>query len=389
MKRLSLQWRITLLTVLLIGAACVSMKLLLCASGLHYMDSIGSFIQDYGSAAVEGDPAFFDPELAGMNEDVTIVIHGAKTSFCTTNWYITAAVTVLSGVLAYFVSGRALKPLRSFASQVEKVQLNNLADMKIDEDVLPEFRQFSRSFNQMLERLNNAFAAQRQFTGNAAHELRTPLALMQAQLELFCAEHPDMLPETADFLSLLQEQTERLSQMTKTLLEMSNLQQVDRNESIQLAPMVEEIFTDLTPLAEKSGITLELTGDGVMTGSDALIYRMIFNLTENAIKYNRPDGSVQVCITQEPEKLLILVSDTGRGIPEEYQQSIFQPFFRVDKSRSRTFGGAGLGLALVWEIAALHGGSVRVAESSDSGTTIAAELPRSGNHEAAPKNETL
>lgn len=198
-----------------------------------------------------------------------------------------------------------------------------------------------------------------------------------------------MLPETADFLSLLQEQTERLSQMTKTLLEMSNLQQVERNESIQLAPMVEEIFTDLTPLAEKSGITLELAGDGVMTGSDALIYRMIFNLTENAIKYNRPDGSVQVCITQEPEKLLILVSDTGRGIPEEYQQSIFQPFFRVDKSRSRTFGGAGLGLALVWEIAALHGGSVRVAESSDSGTTIAAELPRSGNHAADPKNETL
>ena len=390
MKRLSLQWRITLMSVLLIGITCVAMNLLLCSSGVYYMDTIADSLQGGGTVILnDSGAASFAPQLIAPNEELTIVVDGVQGRFRTTNWYITAAVTLLSGILAYFVSGRALKPLRSFASQVEQVQMSNLADMKISEDVLPEFRQFSHSFNQMLERLNNAFAAQRQFTGNAAHELRTPLALMQAQLELFCAEHPDMPPETADFLSLLQEQTERLSQMTKTLLEMSNLQQVDRNESIQLAPMVEEIFTDLTPLAEKSGIALELAGDGVMTGSDALIYRMIFNLTENAIKYNRPDGSVQVCITQEPEKLLILVSDTGRGIPEEYQQSIFQPFFRVDKSRSRTFGGAGLGLALVWEIAALHGGSVRVAESSDSGTTIAAELPRSGNHAADPKNETL
>ena len=239
--------------------------------------------------------------------------------FCTTNWYITAAVTVLSGVLAYFVSGRALKPLRSFASQVEKVQLNNLADMKIDEDVLPEFRQLSRSFNQMLERLNNAFAAQRQFTGNAAHELRTPLALMQAQLELFSAEHPDLLPETAEFLTLLREQTERLTQMTKTLLEMSNLQQVARNEQIQLAPMIEEIFTDLAPLAEKKGIALEREGDGVMIGSDALIYRMLFNLTENAVKYNRPDAARCAFPWYRRTKCCyIRVADTGSGIPEEY-----------------------------------------------------------------------
>ena len=185
---------------------------------------------------------------------------------------------------------------------------------------MPEFRQLSHSFNQMLERLNNAFAAQRQFTGNAAHELRTPLALMQAQLELFSAEHPDVRPETAEFLTLLREQTERLTQMTKTLLEMSNLQQVARNERIQLAPMIEEIFTDLAPLTDKRGVTLTAEGDGVMTGSDALIYRLLFNLTENAVKYNRPGGSVRVCVTQEPEKLRIRVSDTGCGIPEEYQQ---------------------------------------------------------------------
>ena len=376
MKRISLQWRITLMTVLLIGVTCVAMNLLLCSSGVYYMDTIVDSLQGGGTVILnEEGTASFDPQLIAPNEELTIVVDGAQGRFRTTNWYITAAVTLLSGILAYFVSGRALKPLRSFASQVELVQMTNLADMKIDEDVLPEFKQLSRSFNQMLERLNTAFAAQRQFTGNAAHELRTPLALMQAQLELFSAEHPAVLPETAEFLTLLREQTERLTQMTRTLLEMSNLQQVARNERIQLAPMIEEIFTDLAPLSDKRGVTLTAEGNGIMTGSDALIYRLIFNLTENAVKYNRQGGSVRVSVTQEPEKLLLRVSDTGCGIPEEYQRSIFQPFFRVDKSRSREYGGAGLGLSLVWEIADLHGGSVWVEESSDKGTTIAVELP--------------
>ena len=376
MKRISLQWRITLMTVLLIGVTCVAMNLLLCSSGVYYMDTIVDSLQGGGTVILnEEGTASFDPQLIAPNGELTIVVDGAQGRFRTTNWYITAAVTLLSGILAYFVSGRALKPLRSFASQVEQVQLNNLADMRIDEDAISEFRQLSRSFNQMLERLNNAFAAQRQFTGNAAHELRTPLALMQAQLELFSAEHPAVLPETAEFLTLLREQTERLTQMTRTLLEMSNLQQVARNERIQLAPMIEEIFTDLAPLSDKRGVTLTAEGDGIMTGSDALIYRLIFNLTENAVKYNRQGGSVRVSVTQEPEKLLLRVSDTGCGIPEEYQRSIFQPFFRVDKSRSREYGGAGLGLSLVWEIADLHGGSVWVEESSDKGTTIAVELP--------------
>ena len=376
MKRISLQWRITLMTVLLIGVTCVAMNLLLCFSGVSYMDTIVDGLQGGGTVILnEEGTASFDPQLVAPDDELTIVVDGAQGRFRATNWYITAAVTLLSGILAYFVSGRALKPLRSFASQVEMVQMNNLADMKIDEDVLPEFKQLSHSFNQMLERLNTAFAAQRQFTGNAAHELRTPLALMQAQLELFSAEHPAMLPQTAEFLTLLREQTERLTQMTRTLLEMSNLQQVARNERIQLAPMIEEIFTDLAPLSDKRGVTLTAEGDGIMTGSDALIYRLIFNLTENAVKYNRPGGSVQVSVTQELEKLLLRVSDTGCGIPEEYQRSIFQPFFRVDKSRSREYGGAGLGLSLVWEIADLHGGSVWVEKSSEKGTTIAVGLP--------------
>ena len=376
MKKLSLQWRITLMTALLIGLTCIAMNLMLCSSGVYYMDRIADALRGGGTVIITDEgTASFDPQFAEPGEELTIVVDGVQGRFRTTNWYITAVVTVLSGILAYFVSGHALKPLHSFASQVERVQMNNLADMRIDEDALPEFKQLSQSFNQMLERLNDAFAAQRQFTGNAAHELRTPLALLQAQLELFSAEHPDMQPETAEFLSLLREQTERLTRLTKTLLEMSNLRQVARNERIRLAPMIEEIFTDLAPLSDKCGVTLTAEGDGIMTGSDALIYRLIFNLTENAVKYNRPGGSVRVSVAQEPEKLLIRVSDIGYGIPEEYQQSIFQPFFRVDKSRSREYGGAGLGLSLVWEIADIHGGSVRVEESSKNGTVIAAEFP--------------
>ncbi|MFR2029752.1 MAG: sensor histidine kinase [Christensenellales bacterium] len=376
MKKFSLQWRITLMTALLIGLTCIAMNLMLCSSGVYYMDRIADALRGGGTVIITDEgTASFDPQFAEPGEELTIVVDGVQGRFRTTNWYITAAVTVLSGILAYFVSGHALKPLHSFASQVERVQMNNLADMRIDEDALPEFKQLSQSFNQMLERLNDAFAAQRQFTGNAAHELRTPLALLQAQLELFSAEHPDMQPETAEFLSLLREQTERLTRLTKTLLEMSNLRQVARNERIRLAPMIEEIFTDLAPLSDKCGVTLTAEGDGIMTGSDALIYRLIFNLTENAVKYNRPGGSVRVSVAQEPEKLLIRVSDNGCGIPEEYQQSIFQPFFRVDKSRSREYGGAGLGLSLVWEIADIHGGSVRVEESSKNGTVIVAEFP--------------
>ena len=374
MKRLSLQWRITLMTALLIGVTCVAMNLLLGYSGRHYMDSIGAYVSDY-SDTDKGEPDFFDPEREGQDRELTIVIHGAQESFIATNWCITAAVTLLSGVLAYFVSGRALNPLRTFAAQAEKVQPHNLADMKITEAVLPEFRQLSKSFNRMLDRLNEGFTAQRQFTGNAAHELRTPLSLMQAQLELFSAEHPDVRPETADFLRLLREQTERMTRMTKTLLEMSELRTVACTDRIEIAPMIEEIFADLAPLAEKKGIHLEYSGDGVLTGSDTLVYRLLFNLTENAIRYNRTNGAVRIAVSREEKQLVVRVSDTGYGIPEQYRESVFQPFFRADKSRSREYGGVGLGLSLVWEIVMLHGGEVYAEKSSEKGTTMTVRLP--------------
>ena len=387
MKRISLQWRITLMTVLLIGVTCVAMNLLLCSSGVYYIDTIADSLQGGGTVILnDGGAASFDPQLIAPNEELTIVVDGVQGRFRTTNWYITAAVTLLSGILAYFVSGRALKPLRSFASQVEQVQLNNLADMRIDEDAISEFRQLSRSFNQMLDRLNNAFAAQRQFTGNAAHELRTPLALMQARLDLYMAtDHGDNRPETAETIAMLREQTERLSKMVRTLLDMSDLKAVPRTDKIQLAPMIEEVLADLSPLAEKSGVALSQSGEDLwITGSDVLVYRSIFNLVENGVKYNHPGGSVRVAASRRGSSAVIEVRDTGCGIPENFRESVFQPFFRVDKSRSREKGGVGLGLSLVWEIAHLHGGSVRITESGKDGTVIELTLPISAEEQGIP-----
>lgn len=375
MKKLSLQWRITIMTAILICITCVLMNCLIGYSGKHYMDSIGNGISAY-SDIDGGEPGAFDPQSENLDNEVTIIVSGAQQSFGTTNWYITAAVTLLGGVLAYFVSGRALKPLRSFAAQVENVQPNNLADVQISEDVLPEFKQFSKSFNSMIKRLDEGFSAQRQFTGNAAHELRTPLALTQAQIELFAAEHPDVQPETAEFLKLLQEQTERMSQMTKTLLEMSELRSVPCNDRIELAPMIEEIITDLEPIAEEKGIALNYDGNGTIIGSDTLIYRLIFNLTENAIRYNRTNAQVHISVCDDGDKISIRVRDNGHGIPEQYRESIFQPFFRIDKSRSRAHGGVGLGLSLVWEIVLLHKGAIKIEESSDNGTVMLVTLPK-------------
>ena len=365
MKRLSLQWRITLMTALLIATACISMSLLLGYSGRHYMDRIGTSISGYTepaphSGASEPANALPSAEALAPNSDLVIVIDGAQAAFTASNWLITAVVTLLSAALAYFVSGRALRPLHSFASRLEEIEPNNLGKMKLPEDLLPEFRRSRDAFNRMLDRLDEGFRAQKQFTGNAAHELRTPLALMQAKLELFSAEHPNADAETADFLRLLGEQTERMAEMSKTLLELSELRSVPCADRIELEPLMEELCTDLTPLAEQQNIELRYEGNATLIGSDTLIYRLLFNLSENAIRYNRRNGSVRLSVREEAGCIEIRVADSGTGIPAQYRESIFQPFFRVDKSRSRRYGGAGLGLALVREIALLHDAEIRV-----------------------------
>lgn len=391
MKRLSLQWRITLLTILLLAAACVTMKTLLCSSGHAYMDSIGNYVMHYAEEepqAVRVDIP--EEQWKDMSErfsgEFVVELSGAKHSFCMRGWYIALAVTVLGGAVAYFVSGSALKPLKRFTAKAERVQLQSLTEITLSEDDAVEFSRLSRAVNQMLLRLKQAFDAQQQFVGNAAHELRTPLALMQARLDLYMStDHGDSCPETAETIAMMREQTERLSRMVRTLLDMSELKAVPRNDRIQLAPMIEEVLADLSPLAEKSGVTLSQSGEDLwITGSDVLVYRAIFNLVENGVKYNRPGGSVCAAVSRRGEKAMIEIKDTGCGIPEDFRESVFQPFFRVDKSRSREKGGVGLGLSLVWEIAHLHGGDVRVRESGKTGTVIELTLPASAEERGMP-----
>ena len=391
MKRLSLQWRITLLTILLLAAACVTMKTLLCSSGHAYMDSIGNYVMHYAEEeplAVRVDIP--EEQWKDISErfsgEFVLELTGAKHSFCIRGWYIALAVTALGGAVAYFVSGRALKPLKRFTAKAERVQMQSLAEITLSEDEAVEFSRLSRAVNQMLRRLNQAFDAQQQFVGNAAHELRTPLALMQARLDLYMStDHGDSCPETEETIAMMREQTERLSRMVRTLLDMSELKAVPRNDQIQLAPMIEEVLADLSPLAEKSGVTLSQAGEDLwITGSDVLVYRAIFNLVENGVKYNCPGGSVCVSASRRGEEAVIEIKDTGCGIPEDFRESVFQPFFRVDKSRSRKKGGVGLGLSLVWEIAHLHGGNVRIRESGETGTVIEMTLPISAEEREMP-----
>lgn len=380
MKRLSLQWRITLLTALLIAGTCICLNLLLYHSGAVSIDSLNGFVFEYTPESSE-DPdglaiEISDSQMSEFISRFSDEAYDVKTDFGRKGWLITIAVTIVSAAIAYFVSGQALKPLRKLSQQAEKIDQDSISDIRLNEDTVKEFRQLSVSVNLMLDRLSESFAMQRQFSGNAAHELRTPLAIMQTKLELFAAEHKNLEGDTAELVRSQAEQLDRLSKLVHTLLEMSNLSSAPRSDRIELAPLVEEIITDLTPLASQNDITMEQDCDNVViTGSDALIYRLVFNLIENAVKYNRRGGSVSVSVHKENSDVVVRVSDTGCGIPEEYRESIFQPFFRVDKSRSRQMGGVGLGLALVHEIAVLHGGSVRAEPGNKSGTVFIVTLP--------------
>ncbi len=385
MRKLSFQWRMTLLTALLIAAACVTLNMLLCRSGTGYIDAIRQYVFDYEdeetciSIGCKDDALYVDLTEEQFNEfmsSFSSMLDNTKEGLGQKGWIITAAVTLFSAVIAYFVSGHSLKPLRRFSNQAEQIRTKNLTETRLSEDTIPEFQTLIRSVNRMLERLSEGFEDQRKFTGNAAHELRTPLALMQARLELYEIEHPDSSPETMEMFNLIKEQTAKLSKMVKTLLDMSGIETISRKERVEFGPLVEELLADLAVEAKKQNVSLEQEGENIsLIGSDVLLYRLLFNLVENAIKCNRPGGKVTVALSREDGNAVIRVKDTGQGIPEQHRYSIFQPFYRVDRSRSRDLGGVGLGLSLVWEITRLHGGTVQVEESSEKGTEIVVKLP--------------
>ena len=375
MKRMSLQWRLTCIITLYIALICGCLTLLVYKNGVYYIDSLQETVDaqgdDNGSGTDEIYISIPEDKWDEFANDFSVKVYNNKADYKKNSLIISALLAMLGGVATYFISGHALKPIGEFSDKIEEVQAQNLADSRIEENNVKELNQLSVSYNKMLERLSDAFEIQRQFTANAAHELRTPLSLMQIQLDSYnSARHPGDDEVTLQTIKMVTEQNERLSKMVKTLLDMSELQTVSRDDKIMVDALVDEVLADLEPLAQEKDIELigECT-DVTMIGSDILIYRMLYNLVENAIKYNHAGGRVTVIARQKEKHVYLSVEDTGNGIPEELKDRVFEPFFRVDKSRSRELGGVGLGLALVREIVIVHDGNIAV-KSNPSGGTI-------------------
>ena len=382
MKKMSLQWRLTIITTLLIAMICGSLTIFIYKNGVYYIDSLQNTVDAKSEDNNEKNPdeiyiSIPDEEWNNFAKNFSIQVYNNKADYKKSSLLFSTLLSLLGGVITFFISGHALKPLYDFSKKIEEVQAQNLSDSRIEENKFSELNQLSVSYNQMLERLSEAFKLQRQFTANAAHELRTPLAVMQLQIDLYnSSKHPDNDTSAQQTISMITEQTERLSKMVRTLLDMSELQTIARDEEIAIAALVEEVLADLEPLAQEKGINLIEKCDNVLLmGSDILIYRLVYNLVENAIKYNFSGGTVTVTATQQNSQLHLTVEDTGNGIPEELKERIFEPFFRLDKSRSRELGGVGLGLALVREIVRVHNGSILVKNNANSGTTFEVIFP--------------
>ena len=377
MRRMSLQWRITIITTLFIAVICGCLTMFVYKNGVYYIDLLQDTVdaKGDGESGKETDEIYInipDDKWDDFANDFSLQVYNNKADYKKRSLLFSTLLALLGGVVTYYIVGHALKPLKKFSDKIEEVQAQNLSDSRIEENEVKELNQLSVSYNKMLERLSEAFEVQRQFTANAAHELRTPLALMQVQLDLYnSTEHPGNDECTGHTIAMITEQNERLSKMVKTLLDMSELRITVRDEKIMVDALVEEVLTDLEPLAMEKNIRLiGKCKDVTMVGSDILIYRLVYNLVENAIKYNRPGGQVVVTAEWKEKHVFLSVEDTGSGIPEELRKRVFEPFFRVDKSRSRELGGVGLGLALVYEIVRVHDGNIVIRDNPSGGTVF-------------------
>ncbi len=376
MKRMSLQWRLTCITTLCIAIICGCLTMFVYKNGVHYIDSLQDAVESQGGEKGNKSDEIYisipDDKWDEFADEFSVQVYNNKAGYKRNSLIITVLLALLGGVVTYFISGHALRPIREFSDKIEEVQAQNLSDSRIEENNVKELNQLGISYNKMLERLSEAFEIQRQFTANAAHELRTPLALMQVQLDLYnSASHPGNDADTLQTIKMVTEQNDKLNRMVKTLLDMSELQTVGRDDKIILDAIVEEVLADLEPLAVEKNIKLiGKCEDATMIGSDILIYRLVYNLVENAIKYNHPLGQVTVTAYQRNKHVYLSVEDTGRGIPKELRERVFEPFFRVDKSRSRELGGVGLGLAFVREIVRVHDGSICIKSGKTGGTIL-------------------
>ena len=374
MKRMSLQWRLTCITTLCIAIICGCLTMFVYKNGVHYIDSLQNAVESQGDEKGNKSDEIYisipEDKWDEFADEFSVQVYNNKADYKRNSLIITVLLALLGGVVTYFISGHALRPIREFSDKIEEVQAQNLSDSRIEENNVKELNQLGISYNKMLERLSDAFEIQRQFTANAAHELRTPLALMQVQLDLYnSASHPGNDADTLQTIKMVTEQNDKLNRMVKTLLDMSELQSVGRDDKIILDAIVEEVLADLEPLAVEKNIKLiGKCEDATMIGSDILIYRLVYNLVENAIKYNHPLGQVTVTAYQRNKHVYLSVEDTGSGIPKELRERVFEPFFRVDKSRSRELGGVGLGLALVHEIVRVHDGSICIKSGKTGGT---------------------
>ena len=380
-KHLSLRWKLTLMTAFMVVTACLAISFFISRSAILYMDEIGnSAIAILPNTDIPTTNSDEIKVILNPKSVVADTVKNTQIEFWIKSLAITLIITLTVSFLMYLIVGYALYPLRELTSQIEDIQAKNLKEPILSKSNSTEIERLTLAFNRLLLRLEETFATQRQFSANAAHELRTPLAVMSTKFEVF---EKNKNPDEADYkeaINMARNQTDRLSHVIDILLEMTELQSAPKSDSISLSEISEEVICDLVAVADKKHISLiQEDSEARLTGSDTLVYRAIYNLIENAIKYNKEDGKVSVAITEDENFAKVIITDTGSGIAKEDWDKIFEPFFRVDKSRSRSMGGAGLGLALVKEIAVRHGGDVKVVESSDRGSSIELSLSKNNN----------